>query len=332
MRELEFRRLIEKYQKGLLSGREKKLLDEWFEALGQDTGRAAWSDADKINLRDRIFREIAQTGKAFDFEPRAKLLSGKGVWMTSTFRVAASVVLLAMFLYVAWHSWETEEPKKNVMLQASSDGDVRRVVLADGSIVWLKGTSSIVYPEEFASGNRHVALYGEALFEVARDTSRPFIIQCGELVTTVLGTSFNIKTSAEKIEVLVLTGKISLTSEHQKNGVIVLPNEKAVYNVGEKQITMVDPMVAKEETKATIAGTGYSMYFQDTRMEEIIKRITGKFNVKIETSDPKIANCMITADFTGRSLEQTLSMIGEALGISYEVQDNTVMLRGAGCD
>jgi ferric-dicitrate binding protein FerR (iron transport regulator) len=131
----------------------------------------------------------------------------------------------------------------------------------------------------------------------------------------------------------VLTGKVSLTSENDREGLIVLPNEKALYSMAQRQIAKVNAEILKKEEiiAAVTTGTEYVMDFEDTRMEEVIRRIEGKFNVKIDPRDPKLENCMITADFTGQSLERTLSMIAQALGFDYEIKDSTVILRGAGC-
>jgi len=176
-----------------------------------------------------------------------------------------------------------------------------------------------------------VTLLGEALFEVTKDPSHPFVIQCGELTTTVLGTSFNIKSREKNIEVVVLTGKVSLTSASDKEGIVVLPNEKAVYNGLNKQLVKVET-VKKAEKIAAVASTEYRMDFDDTRMGEIIRRIEGKFNVTVTMSDPKLGNCMITADFTDQSLDMTFNMISQALGFEYEINGNQISLRGTGCE
>jgi transmembrane sensor len=333
MEELEFKRLIEKYQHGLLSGREKALLDEWFEALGKDNHPVSWTKEDKLKLKHKSLKQIGGDEKTIFIDDCQKAASSRSRFWSNPFRAAASVLLLATLSYIVWQFSGIDEPKEIATLQVSSSAEINKVILPDGSIVWLKGTSTLTYPEEFAGEERHVTLRGEALFEVAKDPARPFIIQCGELITTVLGTSFNIKTGEKDIEVVVLTGRVSLTSGDDKQGVIVLPNEKAVYSMGQKQIAKVNADTEKEETIATVVtGTEYRMDFEDTKMEEVIRRMEGKFNVKVHTGDPKLGNCMITADFTGQSLERTLDMIAQAVGLDYEIKDKTVILRGGGCN
>lgn len=342
MEELEFKRLIEKYQQGLLSDKEKQLVDEWFETIGSDkvkntaevTFPPGWTSEDKFNLKKKILAQIEvedQPTLHFDMETLSippRITSIERVW----YRAAAAVLLLATLSYTIWQFSGRELslfPGEKVTTVSTSD-QINKVILSDGSIVWLKGSSTLTYLEEFKGNERSVTLQGEALFEVEKDAAHPFIIQCGELTTTVLGTSFNIKSSEKNIEVVVFTGRVSLTSFHDKQGIVVLPNEKAVYNGLHKQLAKVEPL--KEEKIAAVSGTEYSMDFEDTRMSEIVRRIEGKFNVKVTMSDPGLGNCVITADFTDQSLDRTFNLISQAIGFEYKINGNKISLRGIGCE
>lgn len=316
MNDREFGRLIEKYQKRQLSGKEKETLDKWFENLGNDNVNEAWADEDKQRLKTRILSAVMPAKK-----------SGVMNTFQVIYRVAASIVLLATLAYMV----SRYAGMKDITIQqTNSSAGINKVILSDGSLVWLKGNSKLDFPKAFSGNTRNVSLHGEALFEVAKDPAHPFVIQCGDLITTVLGTSFNIKTTEENIEVVVLTGKVSLTSVTDRQGFIVLPNQKAVYNGQQKQLAKVDS--AGEEKMAAINGTEYNMEFEDTPMREIIKRIESKFNVKVHTRDPKLNNCMVTGNFTDQSLEGTIDMISQALSFKYEIMDGSVLLKDAGCE
>ncbi len=337
MDEFEFKKLVERYQQGLLSGREKQLLDEWFNAMGQDNVQELWTPEEKLSLKKKIVqqikgKEIKASGGA-ELAPLPVRLGSKslrsGRSFRAAYRIAASILLLVAVSYFVWQIPGAKSDSGQV-LQATAAGNTNKVLLSDGSIVWLKGNSTLTYAKKFTGTERKVALQGEALFEVSKDPARPFIIQCGELTTTVLGTSFNIKSSERNIEVLVLTGKVSLTSSSDKEGIVVLPNEKAVFNRLKKQLAKTE--IANEEKTATVVRTEYSMDFEDTPMSEILHRIEGKFNVSVTMYDPSLGNCMITADFTDQSLEKTLEMISRVLGFEYEIDGNKISLRGTGCE
>lgn len=342
MDEFEFKRLIERYQQGLLSGRKKQLLDDWFNAMGQDNVHNLWTPEDKLSLKKKILQQIEgkerkasggaeparRTAPVGNLPLRILPVSRRGSYFRAAYRIAASVLLVTVSYFV-WQ-FPGAKPDSAQVLQATASGNINKVLMSDGSIVWLKGNSILTYAEKFSGSERRVTLQGEALFEVAKDPAHPFIIQCGELTTTVLGTSFNIKSSERNIEVLVLTGKVSLTAAGHKEAVVVLPNEKAVFDRVKKQLARIE--TAKEEKTATVARTEYSMDFEDTPMSEIIRRIEGKFNVSVTMHEPGLGNCMITADFTDQSLARTLRMISRALGCEYEIDGKEISLRGTGCE
>ena len=70
MNELKFEKLIDEYQQGLLTGREKALMDEWFKLLGKENYSLIWSAGDKNRLKHKILNEIKNsadfTGQSLD--------------------------------------------------------------------------------------------------------------------------------------------------------------------------------------------------------------------------------------------------------------------------
>ncbi|WP_431209896.1 FecR family protein [Puia sp. P3] len=106
-----------------------------------------------------------------------------------------------------------------------------KVVLADGTKVWLDAGSSIHYPTAFPSGNREVTITGQAYFEVAANARQPFIVHAKDQTIRVLGTHFNVnaygaaaaKTTLEQGSVLVSSGsaEVKLEPGQQTEGGIV---------------------------------------------------------------------------------------------------------------
>lgn len=97
----------------------------------------------------------------------------------------------------------------------SSSGKFEEVELPDGSIVLLNKNSEISYPSKFEE--RNVQLTGEAFFEVTPNPTKPFKVISGENEITVLGTSFNVKSTSESMEVEVSTGEVEMKSPKGKN-------------------------------------------------------------------------------------------------------------------
>ncbi|CAM9971303.1 unnamed protein product, partial [Chrysoparadoxa australica] len=114
-------------------------------------------------------------------------------WLSKyAFRIAASVIfiLVALFLY---QRNENEIPTSPDFRLAKTElGQRRTIKLSDGTMIKLNVGSSLEYPESFNQTSRRVTLVGEAYFDVAENTQKPFIIESGDLITEVIGTSFNL--------------------------------------------------------------------------------------------------------------------------------------------
>jgi transmembrane sensor len=326
MHEKEFEKLIKRCLAGHATKEEAALVEKWLDHRSNEDpfSKLSVSEREKIRIKIFILSKTTESGRSLTKEK-------PGGAAVIFYRAAAAIMLISVFSYTLLKlASSSVEEKITVIHSVSSFDGTKKVILGDSSIVWLKGNSSIIYPEKFEGKERNVKLTGEALFEVSKDPDNPFIIQCGNLTAKVLGTSFNIRSSETDIEVLVLTGKVALSSKGNSMGLIVRRNEKAVYNQAQNHMAKV--MAKEKEKTAKITGTQYSMRFHATRMEEIIRRIEGKFDVRVSLSDPRLNNCTITADFTDQSLDRTLSMIAQTLEIEHEIKDNHVALKGAGCD
>lgn len=223
-----FEDLIEKYQKGLLDERQSKLLDAWFDNLSEIDNEVKWPESRKEHVKLQLLAKINNDNPKKRIYP---MYSRKWVSM------AASIAALIVSVFFVWNYTAAIKSKSVIEMHKISSANISKVILPDGSIVWLKAYSKLSYPEQFSDTNREVKLEGEALFEVAENPKKPFVITCGELKTTVLGTSFNIRANRKDIEVNVLTGKVALSSEYSDSNMILLPNEMGVFDKGDQKIT-----------------------------------------------------------------------------------------------
>ncbi|KAA2241375.1 DUF4974 domain-containing protein [Chitinophaga agrisoli] len=85
-----------------------------------------------------------------------------------------------------------------------------RLVLPDGSRIWLNAASSITYPLAFTGSERKVAVSGEVYMEIAKDAARPFKVTVNGIEITVLGTRFNINAYQDEdiMRTTLLDGRI----------------------------------------------------------------------------------------------------------------------------
>jgi transmembrane sensor len=104
-----------------------------------------------------------------------------------------------------------------------------KLVLPDGSKVWLNAASSLTYPTVFAGNERKVSIRGEAYFEVSKDKSKPFRVNiANQSEVEVLGTHFNINSYGDEgtIKTTLLEGSIKV-STNNAGSVVVKPGQQA---------------------------------------------------------------------------------------------------------
>lgn len=103
-----------------------------------------------------------------------------------------------------------------------------KLILNDGTEVWLNADSQLSYPLEFSGDNRVVRLRGEAYFKVNKDTKHPFMVITENLHTKVLGTEFNIRNySHNDTHVTLLSGSIEIQNSLQTHCSRLLPGQDA---------------------------------------------------------------------------------------------------------
>ena len=320
MEKSDFDLLMERYVTGKVSEQERVKIEAWLDAMGaEDNTDLELSKQEE----DRIFQKLTDSLTSLEdvvaLKPKRKTRPDQ--WMI---RIAASLVIVSLVSYAVWYFTASSK----YQLEVVAKNGVEKIILNDGSLVWLRGESKVLYYEKPDEGTRYTTFQGEALFEVAKDASHPFIVQCGEVRVSVLGTSFNIKTGVDQVELTVLTGKVNLSSAANTEGIDVLPQEKIIYKSnGEFEKLSTSP---QEITSLTV-NTDYNMQFTNTGMDEVVNRLESKFNVSVKLSDKRIRNCKITMDFTDQSLEKSLQLISEVLDVTYSIQDKTVILTGKGC-
>ncbi|MDQ2655879.1 MAG: FecR domain-containing protein [Bacteroidota bacterium] len=320
MEKSSFDQLMERYVRGEVSPAERMKIEAWLDAIGDDDNTDLELTGEE---EERIFRKLTSNLTTIEeiaaLRPKRKLRPDS--WIV---RIAASLIILGTFSYAGWY---LSAPMENE-LESVSKNDVEKIILNDGSLVWLRGESKVIYYEKSDENARYATFEGDALFEVSKDADRPFTIECGDARVKVLGTSFSLRATKSVVEVTVLTGKVNLSTQANADGIDVLPRDKAVYRSG----TLEKRQTEESEIAALTENTEYQMQFDNSEMADVFRRLEEKFDVVVELSDPRMAKCRITIDLTDRSLDNSLRLIAEVLNFTYTNDRKTVTISGSGCD
>ena len=154
-----------------------------------------------------------------------------------------------------------------------------RLVLSDGSLVWLNAASSITYPTAFVGKERKVSMMGEAYFEVSENKAMPFFVEHNQLLIKVLGTHFNVNTYDNEAsnKVTLLSGLVDVG-----NGKItkqLVPGQQASVS---KTVFSVDENIDTDEVLAWKNG---QFYFGGSDIRSIMKQIERYYDVEVEFRD-----------------------------------------------
>jgi transmembrane sensor len=165
------------------------------------------------------------------------------------FQYAAVFLLVSLASLLAWKYFDDKGTMQGVsdtaisgpVTKKAETGEKIKVELPDGSKVILNSESQISYGGDFGKNTRKLELDGEAFFDVAHDSDRPFIIQTGAIETMVVGTSFNIKAyrEAEEIKIAVQTGRVEVktnAADHQSEKIVLVPAEMLTYQKDNGQL------------------------------------------------------------------------------------------------
>jgi transmembrane sensor len=238
--------------------------------------------------------------------------------------------IAAAFAVVGITSWRVL-PRPAEVSYATTVAGYQRARLADGSTVELNSASAVRV--RFTAAERHVNLEtGEAHFDVAHDTARPFVVHAAGVFVRAVGTAFNVRLSPDgAVEVIVSDGKVRVGP-----GVPDDPAAAAapLVSAGERLLLprqVALPAVEKvtpEAMRTAFAWQGRLATFDDAPLAEVVARFNARSRVQLVVTDPELRRSPIGGTFAldeseafVRMLEQTGGIVGERHG------ENEILLR-----
>lgn len=204
------------------------------------------------------------------------------------------------------------------------------VTLSDGTIVHLNAGSALRYPVQLVDNKeRKVFLTGEAFFEVAPDTKRPFIVNSNNLDVKAYGTKFNVRNYEEDevTNVVLVEGSVSLTESgisKFNNEVFLSPGFKATFDKEEKTISQ-----EKVNTTLYTSWMDGNLIFRNETFENIVQKLERHYNVVIINNNEKLARETFNATFEtdSESIDQVLNYFNMIYDIDYRIVENKIIIK-----
>lgn len=285
-----------------------------------------------VDLRDEILRNILRDFELSEISAKDKYpsttTSVRNLGLAQFARIAA-VILLAFGLtlgYFIVNSSLDEQPtaaKDDTLIKSTKKGEKLRLILPDSSVAWLNSESSIEFPKKFNNDERKISLTGEAFFNVKKDISKPFKVESGGLVTTALGTSFNVKTSMDgHISISLVEGRVKIEGGEIPEPYYLDPKQSLKYN-GDASYTHVDTF----DVKKASAWKDGTIIFEKSSLPEVVLILENWFGVEISVESPRRFRWSVSGEFTNESLENILRSLSYIEKFDYTINGKQINLK-----
>lgn len=237
---------------------------------------------------------------------------GGGTW---TRWLAAAAVVAGLVFAARWFL----QPRA---VEHVAQAEAVEVLLADNSRSVLSPGSRM---EERMGKRRAIRLEGEAYFEVQRDEQRPFSVEAGDLLVTVLGTAFEVSAydTSEFVQVRVRSGRVRVEAGGR------------TLDLGAGEHVRFDKerhfLERKPAPPAEVWGIRI-LHFEDATLGQVAAQLERIYTVRITLGNDRIVACRLTAEFDDELIDTILSVIAETFGLQVERSaDGTYTLNGDGC-
>lgn len=212
---------------------------------------------------------------------------------------------------------DIEEPTMNTLVIPY--GSRSKIILADGSQVWLNAGSKLIYPSRFVDKKREVYLVGEAFFDIEKNDRMPFIVKSLNVEVEVLGTRFNVSAYPEdnSIQTVLVEGSVhvNLTNAGRfEKGVTLIPGQMALVNKKNDKTKIYDV-----DTDYYTLWIGGLFSFTNTDLNRVLKRLERYYNIGFSYTDPLDGTIKVSGklDVT-KDREEVFEYLTRLTGLDFE--------------
>ncbi|MFD1872007.1 FecR family protein [Hymenobacter bucti] len=344
MTESEFYLLLQRYLDGTCTPAEQAQVTQWYDQLQKADLRQLPSHSQR-SVEEAIWQRLRLTPAVP--QPALRGRRAARLWQKRQLRWAAGLGLFVLglggLLPYARHWQAASAPTAATSANGwtrhqNTTPQVQAFSLPDGSRVTLRPGSSLRYPDALAGARREVYLEGEAFFQVHKNPARPFLVFTNQVVTTVLGTSFDVKAYPGQAQALVAVreGKVSVqpretaqleaTPTHPaKGGVLLLPNQQVVYSVASHRLK-------KELVNKPAVLVPQAFEFEERPVAEVLATLEKAYGVPIVYDKQKLAGCTVSITFYDEPLFEKLGLLCKSLGAYYTLADTQITIHSTGCE
>jgi transmembrane sensor len=301
---------------GPLSPEEQDALNAWLAADTRHKGallraEAVWEELDRFAALSRGARPLTPPpARAHRFR--------LATWPV---RIAAALLLFAIGVGGWYAIQQVREPT-----YVTRVGEAREVKLADGSTLALNTNSKAIV--RFSETAREVHLTrGEALFEVAKDPSRPFIVHVGNLAVRAVGTAFTVRRNGEQVDVTVTEGVVEVIRKDEPD------TQAAVQRLRAHQRAVVEPAkvhverIEPDEAERSLAWRNGMVAFDGELLAEAVQEMNRHSRRRLVIDDASLAGRPVVGIFNAHDIEAFAAASAIAFDAEVVHEGDTLRLR-----
>lgn len=201
----------------------------------------------------------------------------------------------------------------------TSRGGEYKLILSDGTKVWLNADSRFEFPSKFVGQERCVYVEGEVYFEVAKDVSHPFVVTTKQAKVRVLGTSFNVRAYPDEIyRTTLLEGCVEVL--YKKDVVKLQPHEQWILDEGVGRVAPVNVRMAASWKNGSFA-------FDDEPLLNVFQELERWYDVHVFIANEEIREMKFTGIFPRyANMDKVLNIVELATGVSCKVSNRTIVI------
>ena len=191
----------------------------------------------------------------------------------------------------------------------------REITLADGSVVYIAPDSTLQI--HMTNQQRSIRLdRGEALFHVAKDKNRPFVVSADDTQVKAVGTAFGVQHADGGTVVTVAEGRVAVSQKESDRNSAGAP---AVVSLGANEqltVSATGAVSAKRivDAQAVLAWADNRLIFEDSSVADVVRRFNARNRVQIRIADPALASRPVSGVFNASDPQSFVSFLEAAAG------------------
>lgn len=280
--EFDERKIID-YLQGNLPDSELAELNRW--RNDSEENRALFSETAKLRILSRYasYNNLSETSlalKRMQSTIRKKTIKRR---IRSVLKYSAVLLFAVSILGYGYFKWNEQQ---FVTIVAGEGSGVRKMELADSSVVWLHEMSELRIPKSFSASRREVSLKGRAFFDVKHDSGHPFLVNSKNARVKVTGTLFDLTVSADEktVEAILVDGRIVLQDNKRNDLLNMNPGEKAVFETGSNTV-----VVETVDSNTLTAWYLDQVVFENETLRNIVDELNLIYNINIVIKSEELA-------------------------------------------